>query len=322
MKNLLIIFSIFVTVFGCGKKTTEEKRDQAIISAKILLSSNECQKAIDLLEGVGRDHYHAEYLQTLSSAYACRAGFSEIKLFSSDFTFLTDGSSTSLLGGLSRFSTSSITGFADSKFLDLQKAIDLLLYSGGVSIPSHASRSQKFSSRDLSNMNIQGIFMLMAQLGRFSNYLGNPNTNGLKGSGALTNQCFYAYVDATAQNTITALNTNPLNNTCDNGDLGHTEIAGATAQTISRMCRGVILMNNLMDLTENTVLNLGSSNSSIQTYIDALNSYINNSSCNVTALGVNLGAMCAIKDLETCEQTATISELEIYFSAVYEALML
>lgn len=84
MSKALIKHSLFIAIctlfLACGKTTEEEVKD-AILSANIYLSRSECQPAIDLLEGMGRQNKNPYYLKALSSAYACRAGYSTITFF-------------------------------------------------------------------------------------------------------------------------------------------------------------------------------------------------------------------------------------------------
>lgn len=322
---LFFIFSVTIFFSGCGKDS-DQKRADALLSARIKLTNGDYQGAIDTLESIGRDPNSADYMSTLSSAYAGKAGFSEIKLLGSDIAQISASGTTSALGGFARFSTSAnqIDPELDAKFLNLQKAIDLLLYAGNVSSSSHSNRASKFSKRDIGNLNTQMIYMITAQIGKFVNYYGNASaTTGRKGLGtSFTNECFYQYTDATALTAITYLNTNPLNNICDSADPGHPDILGATAQTISRMCRGVVLFNNYIDLFINTALGTASNVTNLSNFSSTINTYIN-SSCQVSNAGnVNLGALCSVKDQDTCESVATISTLEVYFAAIFESLML
>lgn len=317
---LILIFSVAVS---CGKDS-DQKRSEGLLSARIKLTNGDYQGAINDLEALGRDPYSADYMSTLASAYAGKAGFSEIKFFGSDLALISATGTTSAFGGFARFSTSSMTDpDLDAKFNNLQTAINLLLYAGEVSSSSHANRSAKFSARDTGNMNTQAMYMITAQLGKLLNYFGNASINGEKGLGTtFTNQCFYQYTDASALTAITYLNTGSLNNICDNGDPGHPDIAGASATTISRMCRGVVLMNNYIDLFVNTALGTATNLSNLSSLSGTINTYIN-SSCNVpNAGGVNLGVLCTVKDQDTCESTATIAALQVYYAAIFESLML
>lgn len=325
-KTVNYFFLIFAClVFASCGKDSDQKRAEALLSARIKLTNGDYQGAIDTLENIGRDPYSADYMSTLASAYAGKAGFSEIKLFGSDIALLSATGTTSSLGGFARFSTSSVATDpdTDANFLNLQRAIDLILYAGEVSASSHANRSAKFSSRDLGNLNTQAIYMITAQIGKFVNYFGNANSFGVKGLGTtFTNECFYQYTDVTAQSAITYLNTNPLNNICDINDPGHPDITGSSATTISRMCRGVVLMNNYIDLFINTALGTATNLTNLSTFSSTINTYIN-SSCNVpNAGGVNLGALCTVKDQTACEAQATMPALEIYYAAIFESLML
>jgi hypothetical protein len=230
-------------------------------------------------------------------------------------------------GSFSTFSTSPLTsGYTpdtDTKFKDLQTAIDVLLYAGNLSTPSHAGRSTYFSSRELGNISTQALYLLVAQLGKFGKYYGNSSSSGLKGLGTGTNQCYFQYTHWQAVAAITWLNTNTANDTCNLGSLGHpdldTGIQTATDVT-KRMCRGVILFNNFVDVFIGTTLSAGSQFDAIRNIQDDIQTYI--SSCNVTGSSTPLGALCNVRSQTECETVATVSLLQVYYAAIFEALHL
>ena len=325
--NKGILFLFFVYLFcltGCGQ-TAKEKRDSAILSARISLTQGNCQQAIDTLESAGRDQFSADYLTTLSSAYSCRAGFSQVAFFGTDVSKI-DGAN--IEGSFSTFSTSPLTsGYTpdtDTKFQDLQTAIDVLLYAGNLSTPSHAGRSTYFSSRELGNISTQALYLLVAQLGKFGKYYGNSNSSGLKGLGTGTNNCYFKYTDAQAVAAIFWLNTNTANDTCTPGSLlGHPDLDTGiqTASDVTkRMCRGVILFNNFVDVFIGTTLSAGSQFDAIRNIQDDIQTYI--SSCNVTGSSTPLGALCNVRSQTECETVATDSLLQVYYAAIFEALHL
>jgi hypothetical protein len=320
--TLLWIGLIFLT--SCGQ-SQNEKTTSAILSAKISLTNNDCQKAIDALEAVGRDQSNAEYLSTLASAYACRAGFSEITLLGSDAKKI---SSANILGSFSTFSTSPMTSAdSDAKYNDLQTAINILLYAGGISVPAHASRARVFNSRDLGNLSTQAIYMVLAQIGKYAKYYGNPNTLGAKGQGANTNSCYFEYADVNALAAVGYLNTNTSNDTCDalsTAGEGHPDLdigVETPANVKRRMCQGAMLFNNLIDLLLGTTLSTASSVTSITQLESSIESYISNCSISSTG-GTTIGiSLCGIRSQSVCEATSTMADLEIFFAAVFEALM-
>ena len=169
--NLLLL----LTLLSCGKPA-EQKREDAVLSANIMLSTRQCQAAIDLLEGVGRDTYDGKYMATLASAYACKAGFTEPRFFVDELPKIgTPGG----LGGLTRFTlASSMTSPTADSFVNLQKAIDVLLYAGGVSStsePTAANRALGLSSVDAQNINAQLMYLVLTQMGLYLNYYGNSS---------------------------------------------------------------------------------------------------------------------------------------------------
>jgi hypothetical protein len=322
-KILFLFFILFLGLIGCGQ-SAKEKRDSAILSARISLTQGNCQQAIDTLESAGRDQFSADYLTTLSSAYSCRAGFSQVVFFGNDVSKI-DGSN--IQGSFSTFSTSPLTtGFTpdtDLKFKDLQTAIDVLLYAGNLSSPSHSGRSNYFSSRELGNISTQALYLLVSQLGKFGKYYGNSNSNGLKGLGTGTNKCYFEYTDAQAIAALSWLNTNSTNDTCSPTFAGHPDldvVIQTQADITKRMCRGVILFNNLVDVFIGTTLSTASQFDSIRNIQDDIQAYI--VSCNVSGSSTPLGALCNVRSQTECENLATIPLLQRYYAAVYEALHL
>ncbi len=317
-----ILILCFLSLVGCGKQTKDEKRDEAILSARISLTQGKCQEAIDTLESVGRDWVNADYLTTLSSAYSCRAGFSQIVFFATDVSKVD---SSNIFGSFSTFTTSEADKNPDSdpKYSDNQTGLDLLLYAGNITSPSHAGRANYFAARDLGNISSQGIYLVAAQLGKFVKYYANVNSAGRKGLGGGPNTCYYTYTDVTALAAVLYLNTNTSNDTCDAGSpLGHSDLdinVETQADVKRRMCRGVILFNNFIDLFLGTTLSASSELTQLKNIEDDIESYISNCTVGGTG-GINIGALCNVRSQSACESTATIQNLEIYFAAIFESL--
>lgn len=254
-KKIFIFFSSFCIFFlvSCGK-SEEQLRKDAVLSANIFLSKGDCQSAIDVLEEVERDTYNGKYMQVLASAYACRAGYTEVEFFSNDVSKV---GTPAAFGGLTRFDlASSMTAYNSDTFLDLQEAINILLYSGGVSAsadPTSVRRSNGLSNEDLQDINAQLLYLLLTQLGLYLHYYGDSSSTGIKASGSGTNVCLanYSNVALTFSATVTDVSTYlgaGLTGSCNGLNKGHPALGNQGALNVKRMCQGVVLLNSLLDV--------------------------------------------------------------------------
>jgi hypothetical protein len=313
-----------VFLISCGKNDDQKKED-AILNAKYYLTSKNCQKAIDALEAVGRDSKHAKYVQTLASAYACRTGYSTPVFYGTNLPKLS-ATSTAFFGSLTKFSTSSMTSPTDSSYVDLQTAIDILLYAGSISSPSSAGRLNVFSTAELQDINIQNLFMILTQLGKFMFYYGNADpTNGKKGTGStsngntnnFSNGCFYNYdpSNATLLASMNAVRAAGTIGTCTTTATGHEKLlALPSVNTVKRMCQGIVLFNNMLDILSNTTLPVNG--------LD-LNSVLSSFQSTCTSIS-GAGDICTVKSQAACELDFAVSpqtdKLQLYFFNIFEAL--
>ena len=285
-KRLAFLYFFMVFFVGCGS-SDENKVNFAITEAEVYLSDSNCLSAITSLESVGNQPTNSRYLQTMASAYSCKASHSTLGVFSDLKTFSTNSSSdaTKRLGWLSVFSTASLmTTGDDIDFLNLQTSIDTLLYAGGLSTsnnPSTSSRAGLFSTDDALDINVHLFYMIMDQLSRFSYYYGCYNgSTGVKGitraSPATctndTNECFANYpnvsfaADVSSKANINAfLTSGGLSGGCQSRAKGHTDLAATdldsgghyNSSQVSALCRGVVLMNNLRTVLDAISTTLG-----------------------------------------------------------------
>ena len=249
MKSLFILL-FFLLLSSCGKDD-EQKYEDAVITANNLLSIGNCQEAIDVLEAVGRDSTRVLYTKTLASAYACRAGYSTTNLFSNDLASID---ATNLLGSFTKFTTSSeMDAFDSLDFLDLQVAIDLLLYVGGLSIennPTSAKRIQRIGTSKAADVNAFLMYLLMAQLGKYNYYYGSPDVNGTKAAGDAAQECLANYTDDPDGKGVANAFLTASGASCSSTALtdGHPSLGAEGSLNVSRMCQGVILFNNFFDV--------------------------------------------------------------------------
>ncbi len=319
VRNLILISSIFV-LFSCGQ-TSDEKRKSAILTAKNYLTLRECDKALETLAHVGIDNKNARYLQTLSSAYACKADYSEPVFYGKNL-LLVDSTSTGFLGSLTKFNTSKISAPDDPSFVLLQTAIDTLLYAGGLVTPSSAGREDVFEENDAGDINAQLLYMLLTQLGKYFYFYGNANpTDGIKGTGTslngnsngYTNTCLYTYVQATS---LAAIAQGITGSCTVANNTGHPLIVNASSTTkVKRMCQGIVLFNNLIDVITNmdfpsSAGSIDTVGSTLQTTLTTLCSFAQSST------------ICTIKSQSQCEEdfASDLNSLESFFAIIFENL--
>ncbi len=324
MKSGLLLL-ILLSLLGCGA-STEDKLNEAILDAEIALGSSNCQYAIDVLESYGRVNTHARYLKTLSSAYACRAGYSTPTFFTNDLSLTA---TPAPLGGTTIYSTSGATVSNplenDTSFVDLQTAINILLYAGNLSAttePFATNRALKFSSDEAADMNSQLLFMELVQLGKYMRVYGNGNSLGVKGAGnPLLNTCFTTYTDA-ALPVLVGTTLPAHGGACQGINAGHAQLAiGIGAATRKkRLCHGVVLMNGIFDILP-TVVNSASGGSlaGISSVSDAS---ITAAKLVVTTAFPAIGAVLTTANQTNCENDAIVSvaSLEGYFALMMESM--
>ena len=174
LNQFFILFSVAI-IYGCSA-SSETVVNEAIQSANILLTNRQCDEAVELLEGVGRQNENSLYLQVLASAYACRAGFSEPSLVANDLVKIGNPSE---FGGFTRFGTSSqMYTYDTDEYLELQTAIDILLYAGNLRTtqnPTSARRLVKLGRSNVGDIDTQLLYMIMAQLGMYLYHYGHTD---------------------------------------------------------------------------------------------------------------------------------------------------
>nr|BDT27264.1 hypothetical protein BHI3_07300 [Bacteriovorax sp. HI3] len=326
MLRSLINNSLFIlacTLFvACGKSTEEEVKD-AVLSANILLSRKECQPAIDLLEGMGRQNKNANYLKALSSAYACRAGYSTITFFADD---ISKTASPAPLGGMTLYSTSQVTATSpltdDSKFRDLQTAIDILAYAGGIAStvePSSAERLKYFSVNQAGDINTQLAFMVLVQTGKLMKVYSDANSSGVKGGGSGSNNCFTDYTTTDAS-TVQAYLGLGETGACTSANSSHPQLALGVSGRRKRLCEGVVLLNAILDLLPNIVATAGGGD------LDAIKDMTNDiqeKKDELASMDSSYTATMNVLSQTNCETSTDITEVTLssYYAIFFESLV-
>ena len=270
LKKFWFLYSLILFLYGCGS-ADEDKVSFAVTEAEIYLNTGDCAGALKALSEVGNQKTNARYLLTLASAYGCKAGYSSTGIYGT-FTGFSTIDTDNPFGKLTQASTAStMTTGDDVDFLNLQSAIDTLLYAGGLSTannPSISSRATIFSTDNAFDINVLIFYMLFDQLGRYAYYYGcydgDPSsTDPTKGTARTdplctngNNECFANYSDAT----LDAEGAGDISNflgagvtgSCDGRSKGHTDLSAANGayntSQVKYLCQGVVLMNNLREV--------------------------------------------------------------------------
>lgn len=321
LKRFIFILTS-VLLFSCGK-SVDEKTASAVLSANIYLSKGNCQSAINVLEANGRVDRDAHYLKVLSSAYACRAGFSAVTFFASDLALT---GSPAPLGGTTLYSTSLTTTSSplesDDSFSDLQTAIDILLYAGGIPAtrdPTASERARYFTSDEAGEINSQLLFMMFAQLGKYMHVYGNGDALGKKGAGVPAgNKCFTSYDTGGGAAIISPL----IPVVCQGaGGSPHAElaIAAGVATRKTRLCQGVVIFNGILNVLPSVI---ASASGQLATQTAALTAAAGVATLALRAADPDIGVVTSTVNQSICEDNTNVpvAELETYFSFMYESL--
>lgn len=308
-RNLLIpLISLFLFA-SCGSDA--DKIDSAIEQAHLLLTDDKCSDARDALDAVGYQEDNAEYIGVYASTYACEGNYSTITFFGSDLDSLGSAKDT-IFGSLTLFSTSGdMTSSTDTDFIKVKAAIDTILYSGGQTESSSANREAIFGTQANTNLNVQALYMTLVNLGRWLKYYGNPDSDGVKGGGSDSNNCLYTY-DTGNVAIDTALSTGvtgACTNTAPTGSTGM--MAGTEEEQKTRLCQGIVLFTNFVDLISNIQFT-GDSADGLNSAGDAVEEACDD----VTANGYDV---CTYKDQSACE-ALTIDELQLISIFLFETL--
>lgn len=304
-KKLIILLNILMLVVSCGQ-SDEQKLKSAIDSANQLLSLRKCDEALAVLEGVGQQTSNARWVIAYASAHACGGAFSEPSFFATELPKLGSNVGQNALFGLLTTFNSSAYSALSTEYTKLETALNVLLYAGGLTSSSHANRLTKFTASEVSNMEVFALYLNMTQLGRYLDYYGAPSAAGVKGN------CIATYTDATAITAIDVVNTDA----CNSGtNTGHPDIeTGVAATRHARLCQGLVLFNNFIDLISNISFTGGNTGtlSTLGTTFGTL--------CSV-AFGAG-AAVCTTKDQTACVNNITNAQIEQFFGSIIETFYL
>lgn len=309
MRTYLFFFILILSI-SCGKNTVEETAE-AIDVALTHLSKDECDKAIEVLEEIKDHDDNAVYLQVLASAYACKANYNETSVVANDLSNLNASTPSAVMASLSTMTIAAETIIDSSDYVNLRTAIGILLNTTSGS-PSHTARVAKFGSRKAGDMSVQALLLNVANLGKFLKLYGNVNVTGVKGGGSNTNTCFLNYTDARAQGVVGG----GVTGACNTNNDGHPDLDQSTDAGKRRLCEGLMLVTNVLDILDN----LDFSGSSELSILEDVSNQVGSFKSAAVAAGLsNLINMTSQSACVTAMATASnLNDMEYLYSLVFE----
>lgn len=325
LRNVLIL-SIIFNLVSCAP-TSEEEVASAVSEARFHLSSMDCSKAKSVLDDVGYQSDDADYISVYASSQACEAGFKVLDvLFGGN---LENIDSNSLIGSLASFTSSNETQADSANYIAIQNAITTLIESSGGTQPSTAERNSKFGAAKSGDLSLQALYLIFVQMGKFFALYGNADASGVKGQGDTfdTNDCIYSYTTSDAVQWID--DNSPGSCSAATGSEGSDFLKTPVSATEikSRLCEGIILYNNMIDILSNITLPSSDELGDVGNIATALNTLM------TTAEGAESGiyndgpanSLNAISTLRgvtaqaTCE-AVTIERIEKFYAIFFETI--
>lgn len=307
MRSFILI--ILLIVSACGKNTVE-KTDEAIDIALTHLSARECDDALEVLQDLGMQADNGVYLQVLASAYACKAGFDEITFVANDLQNMVTTSGQTIFKSLATMSLSAETEADSLEYSAIKTGLNIILDSTSAS-PAQADRNAKFGSRKGGDMGVQALILGLVNFGKFLRYYGNADSTGVKGT-LPGSDCFINYNDPRAQLVIAG----GSSGACNANNEGHPDLDQTTADGKRRMCEGLVLLTNTLDVLNN----IDFSNSSTLSKFDTVKSKVNDFKSAAAAAG--LGSIMDMTSQDDCEAfvavPAQLLDLEYFYALTFE----
>lgn len=308
-----LYFFILLFFVSCGPNAVD-KTNSAIDIALTHLSNEECDDAIDVLEEAGNQSSNGIYLQVLASAYACKGGFREVDFLLNDLAVINTASFPNIMKSLSIMSLSEESVVDSGEYTAVGTGLSILLQSTS-GAPSQVSRETKFGTRRAGDMGIQALMLGLVNLGKFINLYGNASSSGVKGGGSNTpaNSCFLNYTDPVAVGVVTGAG---QTGSCTTANDGHGSLSRSTTAGRRRLCEGLVLFTNLIDILENL-------NISTNSQLSALNQIATQiAPIKIAATAAGLGALISMTSQSDCEAamatSANLDKLEQFYVAIYE----
>ena len=300
--NFSLIFC-FLALVSCGMNP-EQKAAIGIDEALTLLSKGKCGQAIEILEDLDDQSKNPVWIKTLASAYACKASIDVILFVDSDIDAIDENL---LFESLSILTYSDETAVDSSGYVGLRDALDIL----GRTDFTQTTRNADFGQRHGEDMGVQTLVYAIIELGKYINWYGNVDAVGKKGAGTNSNSCYLNYTYGPAIAIVSGL---PPSNACNSTNDGHPDLNGA--QKITRVCEGLTLMTNIIDILETIDLSSSSTLSSLEDLVVKLETY------RVVANAVGVGYLLDVTSPTACEtllaNATDMNNAELLFALILE----
>jgi hypothetical protein len=320
VKEFILIF-LFIFISSCGKSSEEE-----VISAKReaahYLSEGECSKALSALRSASPSSDDQVYISLLASVYECRADYRELTTVLSNLDAL-DADTTNLFKTMAAFESSQeVAAPDDTKYVNILKAINIISTSS--SVAGSLQRVEKFGKYGGSNLNYQLLLLTTIGLSKYFGAYGNVDATGGKGESGGGVVCLAQYNYGNVAGYLDAL----TDDNCDSSTQAdnQTSIDIVDPDYVRRMCEGVVLYNNFLDLLMNLVL--PEDTTELGNLVDVASVLASFKSSAIVYFGASGDSASIttyenIRDLSSCESTANANvtnknHLEAYFSVFLE----
>ena len=261
VNHCISVISIFILI-SCLASTDEEEVRSAIAEAHYYLDSSNCSKAKSVLDDVGQQKNNADYVSVYASSIACVAGYKDIEVALNNLTSIDTSDQSTGVGFISSFAgfpSSSEIAPDQASYSKIFEAIQYILEADSAS-PSTVNRLSKYGNSDGNDLSMQALIMTTVAFGKWFAYYGNADASGTKGAGAngAGHSCVFSYTQADAVNYINAINPSGCSAT---GSEGSDDLETPVSTTViqRRMCEGLVMFNNMVDILSN--INLSSSSS-------------------------------------------------------------
>ena len=323
-----LLFILTIHLVSCAK-TEDELVRSVIQEAKFHLNSMDCSDALDVLDEVDFQDDNADYISVYASAQACFAGYKELDvLFGGNLDNLN---ASSLIASLAGFSSSNETAADADTFTYILEGIKTIFEGDGTAQPSSTARISKFGVKESGDLSLQALYMIFVAMGKHFAYYGNAANDGTKGGGALGNTCVYSYTTQDAVEWIT--DTTPGSCVAATGSEGSDDLESpeTSADIKRRLCEGIFLYQNMMDILTNITLpardELGDV-SSIQSTLNTLYAAAISAETITSAGKYNDGAAAGqnamstfqtITGIDECEAEA-IEKIEKFYAIFFETI--
>ncbi len=308
MRNFIFLFCLLL-FSSCAKNSVEET-NEAIDVALTLLSDGKCDEALSVLGEIGNQPSNGVYLQVLASAHACKADFDQITFVNNDLTSIDTTSGSTILKTASVMTLSAEVAADSADFSAIKTAYNIILNSTAVA-PSQVNRTNSFGVRKSGDMGVQALILNIVNLGKFLNFFGNVDATGVKGAGVAANSCFINYNDPRAQ-----MATGVSTGACVSDNDGHPDLDQSTAVGKRRLCEGLMLVTNTLDILDNIDLSASSSLSKLEDVSAQVNTF------KTIAVAAGLGTLINMTSQSECETylntPAQLLDMEYLYALVFE----